>query len=184
MMRFDFLHDPRPELVERAMSLRLPPEIYVQTLVAAGLCCAILASFVVEGVRVHTARSLESRARSRFEATRDALSAVRLQWQQLDALVDNDRQLRAIRLSGSDVAVRIARLGNAIPMRAWATSLTASPTGYTVKARGSDLPAASLAFENLLDDRVLSGDASFRMSRDSIPALGAIAFEIRAGTAR
>ena len=184
MMRFDFLHDPRPAFLEQLLLLRLPPDIYLQAIFAALLSVAIVATCGVESLRIHLARSSELQVRRHFEATRDALTAVRLQWQQLDALATRDRRLREIRLSGSDVAVRIARVGNAFPRRAWATSLTASASGYALKARGDDLPAASAVLGGLLHDARLARDASFRMTREGSFGAGALAFEIRAGAAR
>lgn len=184
MMRFDFLHDPRPAFVGRAVSLRLPKEIYVQTIVAAAIAFAIAATCAVEGLRLHAARALESRVRRHFEATRDALSAVRLEWRELDALALRDRRLREIRLSGSAVAVRIARVGNAFPRRAWATSLTASASGYAVKARGEDLPAVSAVLENLIGGVPAARDAEFRMTRDAGSTAGVLAFDVRSGGTR
>ena len=184
MVRFDFLHDPRPALVERVASLRLPPDVYVQTAMAAVLSLAIAITTGVEGLRLHAARLSQWRVQQRFKATRDALDAVRLQWQQLDALAIRDRRLREIRLSGSDVAVIIAHVGNAFPQRAWATTLTASASGYAVKARGDDIPAASTVLGNLLEDRKVTADASFRMTREEGFGTGKIVFEIRAGKTR
>ncbi len=184
MIRFDFLHDPRPALVERLASLRLPREIYLQAILAAVLAVGIAVARGVEAIRLHAAESSQLRVRHHFEATREALDAVRLRWQQLDELASRDRRLREIRLSGSDVAVRIARVGNAFPRRAWATTLTASPLGYAVKARGDDLRAASAVLGSLLGDRRLAGDASFQMAREEGLREGALAFEIHAGVGR
>ncbi len=184
VIRFDFLHDPRPALVERVASVRLPPEVYVQTIVAGIAAVAIAVTAGVENLRLHAARSSEWQVRQHFEETRHALDAVRLQWQQLDALATRDRRLRDIRLSGSHVAVRIADVGNAFPRRASATTLTVSPSGYALKARGVDLPAASAVLGNLLGDRELAADASFRMTREDGFGAGTLAFEIRAGTTR
>lgn len=184
MTRFDFLHDPRPAMLEQVLLLRLPREIYLQAILAALLSVAIVATGGVEALRIHAAQSSELRVRRHFEATRDALTAVRLQWQQLDELATRDRRLREIRLSGSDVAVRIARVGNVFPRRAWATSLTASASGYALKARGDDLRAASAVLGGLLDDARLVRNASFRMTREGWFGVGALAFEIRAGATR
>lgn len=179
-MRFDFLHDPRPILLERALSIRLPHAIYLQTVVAAALSAAIVIAAGVETLRVRAARAEEIRAQRQFEKTRDALSAVRLQWQQVDQLAVRDRRLREIRLSGSQIAVRIARMGNAFPRRAWATSLSATSSGYVLKARAEDLSASSQVLASLLRDGAFTRDAAFRISRDGA-GNGAFGFEVRSG---
>ena len=68
MIRFDFLHDPRPALVERLASLRLPREIYLQAILAAVLAVGIAVAGGVEAIRLHAAESSQLRVRHHFEA--------------------------------------------------------------------------------------------------------------------
>jgi hypothetical protein len=181
MMHFDFLHDSRPEYIDRLLSARLPQRLYVVTAVFATVLGTIAAAGAIESLRVRSALLGERRIERRFEASREALSAAQLEWRQLDALVSRDRRLRDIRLSGTEVAARIARVGNAFPPRAWVTSMSAAPSNYALKARAVDLPAVQQVLTNLVSDRVIAqprGD--FRLSREDAGRAGSIAFEIGA----
>jgi len=182
LVRFDFLHDPPPDFVARFLEMRLAKHLYAPAMVIGTLVLLFAPIWGLETLRLRWARSTEMAARERFDASRAALSALRLQWQQLDELTARDRRLREIRLSGSAIAEALARVGNALPNRTWATSLSADSSGFSFKGRAADLKSASEAFADLIRDRLPRTDPSFRFSRDANDATGALAFEIRSET--
>lgn len=167
MIRFDFLHDARSEVVDRVLALRVPRRFYPQLAVTALLLTTMIAGAGVQRWRLQRALATEIRLQQRVETTHDALTQQRLQARSVASLLAMDRRLRDIRLSGSLVAARLARLGNAFSDRAWATSLSAGVQGYAVKARARDLPAVSAVLARIVGDaRIGRGDAVFRMTRD------------------
>jgi hypothetical protein len=182
-MRFNFLADPLPEFVSRVLSLRLPASLRVQAAAAALVLAATGASSTIEALRLRSAHAAELRAQVNLEETRRALVDARLDWKQLDGLVASDRRLREIRRSGADVAERVTRLGNAFPKDAWMTWMQAGPSHYDVKARSTDIGAATSAIAGVLAQAQLAdGSLSMRMSREREAVAGPVSFEI--GTER
>ena len=179
-MRFNFLRDAASPLAFEVASVRFPRRLYVQAVIGLTLIAALGATGGIEALRLRAATEIERRAQQRFDGTRDELAGARLEWQQLDGLMARDRRLRELHLSGADIAVRIARVGNAFPSRAWATTLSADTNGFTLKGRAQDVAAASAALASVLGDRRLpQRDASFRLSRDGDDRAASLAFEIR-----
>ena len=86
MTRFDFLHDPIPDFVERFLSARLPKHLYAVTVVMATLFVAIAVAGGVEWLRIRSAEHVARRAEARIEESRVALSRVHLERQQFDEL--------------------------------------------------------------------------------------------------
>ncbi|MEO6835924.1 MAG: PilN domain-containing protein [Candidatus Tumulicola sp.] len=179
MIRFDYLHDPLPKVVDALRSLRVPRHLHAVAAACATCVCAVAAASGIEVLHEHAAQVLERRAESRFEQSRAALSGARLEWRQLDGLIAQDRRLRDIRLSGSAVATRIAKTGNAFPRGAWLTSMTTAPASYALDGYANDLLALETVLSNLLKDPAVGQPQNIRMSRDERGRAGLVAFEIR-----
>jgi hypothetical protein len=178
-VRFDFLHDPLPELVQRLRTLRLPPGLYTGAIACATVVCAILLVSGIEALREHGARVLEARADARFEASRAALHQAKLQSEELEALVERDRRLRAIRLSGSLAAARIARTGNSFPAQARLISIASDASGYYVKGDADNLSAIEALVKNLLTDKAVGRPRQLRVTRVDRGMSQQLEFEMR-----
>jgi hypothetical protein len=179
MIRFDYLHDPLPKPVDTLRSIRLPQHLYVVTAAGASVVCALAIAWGVATVRVHAAQTLERTAQARFERSRTALSALRLQWQHLDELVAQDRRLRELRVSGSLAAARVAHVGNAFPRGSWLTSMTASSSEYALKGYSGDLSTLEVIVTNLVNDPTVGRPKGIRLSRDDRGRAGLLGFEVR-----
>jgi Tfp pilus assembly protein PilN len=178
MNRFDYLHDPRPKVLNGLHSLRLAPHLYPAVTACAIVVCALAAGFGIETLRMRAAQTLERRAEARYERSQTALAALRLHVRQLDDLLARDQRLRELRLSGSVVATRMARLGNALPPRSWLTSMSAGASAsYALKGYAGDLPTFAAVLSNLLDDRAIGQPQGIRMSRGDRGSAGILAFD-------
>lgn len=183
MTHFDFLHDPIPDFVERFLSVRLPQHLYVVAIVMSTVFGAIAVTGGVESLRIRSAESVGRRAEARLEESRLALSRAHLEREQFDDLVRRDRRLRDVRVSGSEIAALIARVGNTLPQRAWLTKMTAVRSNYALKGRATDVPAVERLLETLLREKALAQPAgNFRLSRDDAVPANALAFEIGSET--
>ena len=184
MIRFDFLHDSRPELVDAVRSARLPRRLHNVAVAIGAIVLSIATAAAIERVRCADAHNSEERAQARFEASRAELNKMQLQWQQLDALIAQDRKLRAIRLSGPAAAARIAILGNVMVDGAWLTSLTADRERYDLKGRAVNVAV----FGNVLARVVTGGGVEHpdrvTVSREKRNLVSGVSFEIAAGDAR
>lgn len=180
IVRFDFLHDAPPPLIDGLRSLRLPRRLYAPVVAGATVLASIAAAGGVEALRVRDAQSLESRVQVRFERSRTALARERLQWQVLDQLVARDRRLREVRLSGAIAAKRIAAMGNAFPPQSWVTSMTATAAaGYALKGYAGSLPVLEGFLDNIIRDRTIGRAEDLRVSREDRGGAGLLSFEVR-----
>lgn len=181
-MRFDYLHDPLPGLVERLRALRLPGRLYAPVVVSCAVVTVVIAADGIETLRERSARAMEMRAEVRLQATQTALRRLRLEWRQVDELVARDRQLRAIRLSGTTAATAIAAIGNAFPRGAWLTSATMKPSlALELKGRADTIGSLETVVRELVKNRSGSRPSGLRFSREGRDQLAELEFELQLG---
>jgi hypothetical protein len=164
-MRFDFLHDGLPDAVEGALAFRLPRRLRTAAVALVTLICVLAACAAFESVQMNAATAIESRERSRLDAAKDRLAAANLELNDVAALLETDRRLRAMRASGTLVAMRLARVGNVVPRGVWLSSVQPSATGFDVEGEAVNLAALNRVLSNLLDGNGAERTHLVRMTR-------------------
>lgn len=167
MTSFDFLHDTMPDAIESLRHWRLPRSLRGVAAAGCALCCVAIIGAWLESSRLRDALAIELLAQERFDRSREAVAALKLEAGNLDALVAEDRRLRAIRLSGPSLGERIATLGNLAPRHVWLTSMDASVDGYQIQGAASDLGSVMLLLENLAGDHRTDVPRTVRLARGS-----------------
>jgi hypothetical protein len=151
VISFDYLRDARPEWIERLRSARLPRQLHASARALLAVAVVIVTTFGIDTWRLHLALSMERAAEARFDRTKAALAARQLAWQQLDALIAQDRRLGEIRRSGSVMAARLARTGNLLPTGTWLASMSAT-AGVSLEGSATNLAAVGSALERMIGD--------------------------------
>ena len=178
-MRFDFMHDARPEIVEALLHPRVPARFHALCAAVAILAAAALSAAGIEQWRAASALGIEARAQQRFEASKIELDRVAQQTSELETLVARDRALRRIRVSGSVIAAKLARLGNLIPRHAWVTSMSAQSDGYALRGRANDFGSLATLLARLIDDRTDGRPATIAIDRAQPQRSSTLTFDIR-----
>lgn len=181
MTRFNYLGESIPTLLDRARSIRIPERtrtplsiLGTSVLVVLGWCCLAhywLATAMVE----------ERQAQLRLTQSRAALAQAQVERASTDRLVALDRELRAIRLSGTKLGLRLADLANHVPEHSWLTSLSEQDGIVTIDGRSEGMLALSGTLARILAASSVSDPTLFRAARESRPGLPElISFEVRA----
>jgi len=182
VIRFDFLHDARPQALQAIRDARLPRRLHNVLGAFATVVLCLAAAAAIENVQLNQARADEQRAEARVQQTRATLSGLEVQWRELDGLIARDRKLRSIRVSGPAMASRLARLGNLLSDGSWLTAMTSDSTSDTLKGRGRGIND----FAGVLGAIVGSGELPTRVSvsRERRGVLSGVSFEIDTAPAR
>jgi hypothetical protein len=165
MTRFDFLRDGLPDAVEGALALRLPRRLRTAAVAMMTLICVLAACAAFESVRMNAATAIESRERSRLDLAKDRLAAANLELNDVASLLETDRRLRAMRASGTIVAMRLARIGNVVPRGVWLSSVQPSAAGFDVEGEAVNLAALDRVLSSLLDGDPAARTHLLRMTR-------------------
>jgi Tfp pilus assembly protein PilN len=128
---------------------------------------AICAAF--ESSRTSAAAAIEARERSRVDIAKDRLAAADLELDEVTALLETDRRLRALRVSGVAAAIRLASVGNVVPRGVWLTSLQPSATGFDVEGEAVNLGSLNRMLSNLLANAGAGRAHLLRMTRVARP---------------
>ena len=185
MKRFDYLHDAPPPFIESLRTARLPRRLHAVCGVIIMLLCVMSLAYLVNAVRIAQALRIEHVTQARFDRSRVALAGVRLAWQELDALIAEDRRLHEIRLSSSIVADRLARTGNLLTPHIWLTSLSSEENGHLLKGSAENLAAVEKALDRMLDNPALGAPHLVRVfNHEERGASSLVGFELRVDGAR
>ncbi len=180
MMRFNYLGASVPSLVDRARAARLPERLRSPALGLATAVCIVAAWWGIERHALTVALDEERAARVRLEISRSAVAAARLERRGVDRLLALDRRLRAIRLTGSSVGVRLADIANHVPARAWLTTLSQEPDAIDITGRTEGIERLGLTIASLMGTRAVTNPRLVRATREDRPgASSLIAFEVR-----
>lgn len=148
-MRFDFLHDGPPLAIERLRAFAIPVHVRVPLGALFTAMLVVAAWHGLEGGWIARARHEDLIARERLEDMRSAFAATNLKRRDVEQLLVLDRRLRAIRLSGTRVSTRFAALANALPSKAWLTSISPDGNGVLVEGRSEGLRVLATTIEAL-----------------------------------
>jgi Tfp pilus assembly protein PilN len=164
-MRFDFLRDGLPDAIEGALAFRLPRRLRTAAVAMVALICVLAACAAFERARTNAATAIESRERSRLDVAKDRLAAANLELNEVAALLETDRRLRALRASGTLATIRLARIGNVVPRGVWLSSVQPSSAGLDVEGEAVNLAAVDRVLSNLLDGDRSDRTQLLRMTR-------------------
>jgi hypothetical protein len=101
----------------------------------------------------------------RLDAAQERLTAANLELDQVTVMLETDRRLRALRASGTLVAMRVARIGDAVPHGVWLTSVDPSPPGFDVEGEAVNVGALNRILSNLLQSGGAQRTQLLRMAR-------------------
>lgn len=138
-MRFDYLRDAPPEVVERLRVVSATPQVRALLAFVATATLAIGFAWGMELTGLHEARQGLVQARGRLDRSDAAAAAVRADIAFLRRQLVLDGRLRRIRLSGAVAAHKMTLLASRLPPRVWLTSIASTPDGYDVIGRALGL---------------------------------------------
>lgn len=180
MIRFNYLRDGQPEFVARVLAYRLPRRWHNLVAAAATLAVACACAAGIEHLRLAAALETESNAELRYSEARATIGAMGVRLKEMESILAVDRALRRMRLSGPQLAARLARLGNAVSKRAWVESMTASSSTYAVKGHAADLSTFAITLARLVSSGEGMPDA-MRVEEEGRGKPSALTFEVDRG---
>jgi hypothetical protein len=180
VIRFDYLHDPPSPLWGAIRTARLPRRFHNVAAALAAVAVLVIGAAAIERGRIQEAQRVRAQAQDRFERSRADLERLRLQWQQIDDLIVEDRRLREIRLSGSRVAKRLAAVGDVFSNGVSVDSLRTTGEAYAVKGKAPSIDAVSDVLNAIVGNAALPHPGIVRIAKDS-GTLAGFTFEFGAG---
>jgi len=179
MTGFNYLGEPA--LVDRLHAIRVPAALRAPLLALVSVAFIVLAWWGIELRNLSAAVNEERVASTRLEASRIDLARTKVLRIDLQAMLALDRQLRAIRLSGSQLGVRLADIANRIPQRAWLTSIAPVQGGMDINGRAEGMAALGDTIAALVSSTTVTNPTLIRASSDDRAdiQLPTIAFELR-----
>jgi Tfp pilus assembly protein PilN len=172
--RFDFLHDGLPDGVAALVAFRLPRRLRTATIAFATLVCVLISCAVFEAVRANAAAATERAESARLDAARERLAAANLELHEVNALLETDRRLHAVRSSGTRAVLRLAKIGNLVPRGVWLASVEPSPEGTNVEGEALNVAALDHVLANLVADGGVGATRLLRMARVARPSARAL----------
>ena len=179
-MRFNYLCDAPPELVERLRGVRVSAQLRTPLSATATALFVVCAWWFLERHWISEAAREEAIAAVRLEQSRAAFASTKLVRADVDQLLALDARLRRIRLSGSVLSHRLADVGNHVPTRAWLTSIARTSDGLELHGRAEGLNVLSETVADLMSSKAAASPTLVRAVREDRET-GVINFTIRAG---
>ncbi len=165
-MRFNYLYDAPPDLIEHMRAIRLPRELRTPLSALITAIAVVVAWWFLERHWVSQAAREEAVAALRLQQSRQAFDATKLVRADIQQLLMLDTRLREIRLSGSALADRLADLGNHVPHQAWLTSVARTEDGVELLGRAEGLHVLSATVADLMSSTAASSPTLIRAVRD------------------
>jgi len=184
-MRFDYVHDGRPDALERLRPSRIPEQL--RTPLAALLTTAIVvcAWWGIEQFLLAQARDDVKEQSFRLTVSAAALSQAKIRQTRVETLLVIDSRLREIRRSGAALASGLADIANHVPNRAWLTSIARVDDGLEIDGRAEGLDGLSETLADLMSSSHVASPDLVRASKEDGDRTGRlIAFVVRVGELR
>jgi hypothetical protein len=176
-VRFDYLHDAHPRRFATIPEpLRTPLAALLTAIVVVGCWYAL------ERHWLDRATDEVSRAQNRVNVSRVDVARSNLQGLRVRDLLMLDRQLREIRLSGSNLVLDIADVANHLPRGAWLTALTGAPSGVHLIGVADALPVLRDTVAGLMAGNRVRSPRLIHANRQN--DAHAFAFEIQVETSK
>lgn len=180
-MRFNYLSDARSPWLDVAT---YPREVQAPLVSIATAVMVLLAATGIETYRVQRTTATQDMAQVRVVAARAALARTALERTDVDELRALDDRIRAIRLSGSNAALRLADIANHVPSDAWLSSIDPSGSGIEISGHADGLRALGETIADLMASKTADGLSLIRAAEDDVArptASGTLTFEMHAG---
>jgi hypothetical protein len=146
-MQTNFLTDASAR--NRFLSVDIGARLQYLLVAALPLGMLLLGGYYLGFARVQSALSLNATAQRRLAASETLLAQTRASWSDLRASIREATRLRMIRLSGTQAAERLARVGNDLPNSAWLTSFTDGDAGFEVRGGSTRVGTIATVFETV-----------------------------------
>ncbi|MHB8145178.1 MAG: PilN domain-containing protein [Vulcanimicrobiaceae bacterium] len=155
MIRFDYIHDPKPLWLQRVAAVRVPIAFRSAALAVYTAFAMVFASWSIEAYRLHLTSAAEARYEQDYQRSRAELAHSKVAYRKLDAMAALDARLYRVLRSGSDVAHQIAEIADRLPAQTSLTSISHDATGFALQGRASDWIALSRTVTALARCRLL-----------------------------
>lgn len=165
-MRFNYLRDASPDLVEQMRALRVPADLHVPLSALVTAVMVVTAWWLLESHWVFEAAREEAIASARLAQSRQEFAATTLVRSDVDELLALDAQLRRIRLSGSILSGRLADIANHVPREAWLTSIARTDDGIELHGSANGLHVLSATVADLMSSSAASSPTLVRAVRE------------------
>jgi Tfp pilus assembly protein PilN len=166
MTSFDYLHSPRPELVDRVLDLRIPPRLHGPLFMLFGSLIFVAAAWCIEAHRLNNAVQTNAAYQSRYDRGHRALQGLHLYADRIRSLVALDELVRAINASGENDAECLVEAANAVPAQAWLSGISRDETGLTLDGTARDLTVVAAMIRDLSRARDLRDPVLVRADRE------------------
>lgn len=166
IVRFNYLRDASPDLVEQIRAFRVPPQLRFPFVSLFTAVVVVTTWWFLESHWVSEAAREEAIASTRLEQSRQEFTATKLVRSDVDDLLALDARLRRIRLSGSFLSARLADIANHVPHEAWLTSIARTDDGLELQGRAKGLHVLSATVADLMSSSAASSPTLVRAVRE------------------
>lgn len=149
-MRFDYLHSARPLFLQRILELRIPERFHTPLFALLGSVVIVAGAWGIESVRLREALKVQSVYELQYDGAQRRLKDSNLYYERVEKLVDLDRHVRRIAISGDTDARVLAEIANQLPQHAWLTGISHDTTGLALAGRAKDLQVLSAVMRGLM----------------------------------
>jgi Tfp pilus assembly protein PilN len=179
-MRFNYLGESVPSLVDRLLAIRIPERLRSPFLGVATAVFVVAAWWALEQHALAVATAEERAAQVRLDQSRSAVAVARIQRTGIDRMLSLDRRLRDVRLSGSSVGVHLADIANHVPAHAWLTSLSQERGAIEIVGQVAGMERLSATLAALTTMKSLTDPLLVRATKEDRPgAAPLVGFEVR-----
>ena len=165
-MRFNFLNDAPPDILDRLRNTRVPVEMRTPLSALATAVFVVLSWWGLERYWLSDAQREERVASSRLLESRADLAATKVARAGIDQLLSIDRRLRDVRISGSVLGAALSDIANHVPRHAWLTSLSDTHDGVEIMGRADGIGSLSQTIADLMSSRTAASPNLVRATRD------------------
>lgn len=165
-MRFDYLHSPRPVLVDRLFEFRIPERFRCALCALAAALAAICGACVIEAYRLREAIRVEGVYRERWTQAERALRRTHVYYNEVRGLVELDRRVRHIKSSGNANARTLAEIADDLPAHAWLTGISRDAGGFALAGQARGLSVLSGVMHGLMHAKRLRNPTLVNASAD------------------
>lgn len=179
MISFDYLHSARPDIIVRILEFRIPSRLQSAIAALAGSIVIAGGAWGIESYRLSAALTVETTYQANYERSETALARENVYFDRVKNLVALDKRLRDITASGNVTARRLAQIGNALPQKAWLSSISRDGDGLLLEGGASDMASVGRVLSALTNAHGISNPTLVDASADS-RADGTVKFTVHA----
>lgn len=150
---FDYLRSARPLLPRRIIEFRIPHHLHGAVAALVTALAVVWGAWFIESARLSEALRTQAQYEQRFQNSEAAVRRANVYYTRVSNLVSLDTRVRDIVSSGDYNAQQIAAIGNAIPTRAWLTSITRDGHDIILDGDARGLAALGEVFRSLAGNR-------------------------------